>query len=92
MNSKSCYKRNNRKLEKNIFPQKIKSGLDESLTNQNILKYILNYRFIEILLGEMIPKLKSRQPGAQAKAGGSQENPSTQGGGGGGGKKNKKKK
>ena len=45
-----------------------------------------------ILLGEMIPKLKSRQPGAQAKAGGSQENPSTQGGGGGGGKKNKKKK
>ena len=56
------------------------------------MKYILNDRFIEILLGEMIPKLKSRQPGAQAKAGGSQENPSTQGGGGGGGKKNKKKK
>jgi len=43
-------------------------------------------------LGEMIPKLKSRQPGAQGKAAGSQENPSTQGGGGGGGKKNKKKK
>ena len=42
-------------------------------------------------LGEMIPKLKSRQPGAQAKAAGSQENPSNQGGGG-GGKKNKKKK
>ena len=40
----------------------------------------------------MIPKLKSRQPGAQGKAAGSQENPSTQGGGGGGGKKNKKKK
>ena len=45
-----------------------------------------------IHLGEMIPKLKSRQPGAQGKAAGSQENPSTQGGGGGGGKKNKKKK
>jgi hypothetical protein len=38
----------------------------------------------------MIPKLKSRQPGAQAKATGSQENPSNQGAGG--GKKNKKKK
>ena len=78
--------------KKHISAEKKKSGFDESLTNQIILKYILNDRFIEILLGEMIPKLKSRQPGAQAKAGGSQENPSNQGGGGGGGKKNKKKK
>ena len=41
-------------------------------------------------LGEMIPKLKSRQ--AKPSGSGGQENQPSQAGGGGGGKKNKKKK